>query len=335
METLRLFLRHLLSAYFSLYAVVSQYLFPQFPKLRRRFPIFVPVVDKILSFYFTFNCNLVQCTVDLDDQTTMHFWCPSHRKFNKPNLIMLHGYGGNSKWQFVYQVGGLADSFNLYIPDLLFFGQSHTNRSNRTETFQAECVAAGLNRLGVESCSVYAISYGGFVGYRMAEIYPEMVEKVVIVSSGVGCTDNQKWEQLKSVGVGVADLLLPEEPAGLRRLVQLSVHKCGSLKWAPDFTLHEFIDKMCNTNRKEKQEMLEHLLTNKTERNIQSLSQEILLIWGDKDKIFPLSFAHHLQRDLGPRCKLEVIEDSGHAANIDSPESVNALIKGFILPCEV
>lgn len=139
-------------------------------------------------------------------------------------------------------MASLAESFNVYIPDLLFFGKSYTNRTNRTEAFQAECVAAGLRRLGVERCSVYAISYGGFVCYRMAEMHPELVEKAVIVSSGVGCTQSQKGEQLKSVGVDVLDLLLPRSPPGMKRLVELSVYKSNPLRWAPDFMLEEFID---------------------------------------------------------------------------------------------
>lgn len=81
-----------------------------------------------------------------------------------------------------------------------------------------------------------------------------------------------------------------------------------------------------------------------------------MLIWGDKDKIFPISFAHELQRyfisgfllhfklilhnicnffecrNLGPNAKLEIIQDTGHAVNMDSPYVLNALIKGFVLP---
>lgn len=94
----------------------------------------------------------------------------------------------------------------------------------------------------MDRCSVYAISYGGFVCYRMAEMHPELVEKAVIVSSGVGCTENQKGEQLKKVGIDVVDLLLPREPAGMRLLVELSVYKSNPLRWTPDFVLEEFID---------------------------------------------------------------------------------------------
>lgn len=103
-------------------------------------------------------------------------------------------------------------------------------------------MGAGLKRLGVERCSVYAISYGGYVCGRMAEIYPEMVEKMVIVSCGVGCSESLKKEQLNRVGIDAVDVLLPEKPAALRLLGELSIHKADPFKWVPDFILDEFID---------------------------------------------------------------------------------------------
>lgn len=93
----------------------------------------------------------------------------------------------------------------------------------------------------MERCSVYAISYGGYVCYRMAEMHPQLVEKAVIVSSGVGCTESQK-EHLGSVGIDVVDLLLPRSPPGMRRLVELTVYKSNPLRWFPEFLLNEFID---------------------------------------------------------------------------------------------
>nr|POE78304.1 hypothetical protein CFP56_64508 [Quercus suber] len=51
-----------------------------------------------------------------------------------------------------------------------------------------------------------------------------------------------------------------------------------------------------------------------------------LLIWGEKDNIFPVFLAHQLQRHLGPKSRLAILKDSGHAVNIDSPNMVNELI---------
>uniref|UniRef100_A0A5B7C4T2 Putative monoacylglycerol lipase abhd6-B-like n=1 Tax=Davidia involucrata TaxID=16924 RepID=A0A5B7C4T2_DAVIN len=322
-------LHHFLSFYLSITIAISQYVLFILTKIKG-FPVFVTLTDAILSLYFRF-CDLSPCTVDLDDQTTMHFWTANHRRFNKPGLVLIHGCGGNSRWQFVRQVGPLSQSFNLYIPDLLFFGKSFTNRLDRTDVFQAKCVCEGLKRLGVERFSMYAISYGGFVAYRMAEIYPDSVEKVVIVSSGIGCTEEQKVKHMRKIGRNVLDLLLPEKPDDLRLLVNLSMYKRNPFEWVPDFFLREFINVMCKNYRKEKQELLEHLLAKKADSDPPIITQETLLIWGDQDNVFPLLLAHQLQRRLGPKSKLEIIKDTGHAANIESPDSVNDLIKSFVL----
>ncbi|GAA0167889.1 serine protease [Lithospermum erythrorhizon] len=296
----------------SIYTTITTTLLSLIPKIQRT-TIFVPIIDSIMSLYFHF-LDLSPCMINLDDQTTMHFWVPRRPRLKKPNLVLIHGYGGNTKWQFMYQINSLAKSFNVYLPDLLFFGNSYTLHKDRSETFQAKCVFEGLERLGVERCTVYSISYGGFVGYRMAEIYPEMVEKVVIVSSGIGCTVHQKNEQLKNVGGNnhnnnndhdndnnnnndnVFDLLLPEKPKDLRMLVNLSIYKFNPFKWIPDFFLQEFINMMCDSNRKEKRELIEHLLANQTACETSVLKQDALLVWGDKDKVFPLTFAYQLQR---------------------------------------
>lgn len=236
-------LHHLLSFYLSITIAISQYILSLLPNIPI-FPSFLTPLESLLSLYFRF-CGLSSYTVDLDDRTTMHFWTTNHRRFDKPNLVLIHGYGGNSMWQFSRQVGPLSRRFNLYVPDLLFFGKSYTKDTDRTDEFQARCVCEGLKRLGVERFSMYAISYGGFVGYRMAEKYEEMVEKVVIVSSGIGCTEEQKREELKKIGRNPLDLLLPEKAEDLRLLVNFSTYKFDLFKWVPDFLLQQFAHVSC------------------------------------------------------------------------------------------
>ncbi|KAK3030937.1 hypothetical protein RJ639_036675 [Escallonia herrerae] len=254
METLH----HLLSFYISITIAISKYVISALPRIKR-FPSIVTLIDAILSLYFRF-CNLSPCTVDLDDKTTVHFWASNHRRFDRPSLVVIHGYGGNSRWQFVRQVGLLSQKFNLYVPDLLFFGDSYSKRGDRTVAFQAKCVCEGMKGLGVGRFSVCGISYGGYVACRMAEIHAEMVDKVVIVSSGIGCTEEQKGEMLGNIGIAALDLLLPAEPDHLRLLVNLSIYK-----------------------------------------------------------------------HLGGQPKLGVIKDTGHAANVDSPDSLNEMIVSFVL----
>lgn len=225
-------LRRLLSLYMLITTYILSLNLPSFP--------FFLVIDIIATVYFKL-CDLSSTTVDLDSFTTMHFWISSHRRFNKPNLLLIHGYGGNSKWQFLRQVRRLSQHFNLYVPDLLFFGDSYTVKKDRTVEFQAECVSEGMRRLGVDKCSVYAISYGGYVGFRMAEICEEMVDKVVIMSSGIGATEEQMKEQVKKIGRNAVDLLLPENPEDLRLLMDLAIYTFDPFKWLPNCMLNDFI----------------------------------------------------------------------------------------------
>ncbi|KAF8011503.1 hypothetical protein BT93_J1954 [Corymbia citriodora subsp. variegata] len=241
-------LLHLPSFYLSTTIHMLKNLLSRLRTLHRT-PFLVILVDIFLSLYF-WSCGLSPCTVDLDDgQTTVHFWGSTHRRSKKPYLVLIHGYGGNSKCQFWAQVGCLSQSFNVFIPDLLFFGKSHTLSPQRSDVFQATCIVEGLKKLGVDKYSIYAISYGGFVGYRMAEIGGDGVEKVVIVSTGIGCTDEQKFEQLRKIGRNPLELLLPEKPQDLRVLVNLSIYKFNPFKLVPSFFLQQFIDSYAGFER--------------------------------------------------------------------------------------
>lgn len=81
-----------------------------------RFPFVVTLIDAFLSLYFWWWCGLCPCTVDIDHETTVSFWVPVHCRLGKPALVPTHGCGGNSRWQFLPQVGPLSCSFNLFIP---------------------------------------------------------------------------------------------------------------------------------------------------------------------------------------------------------------------------
>ncbi|XVF74321.1 hypothetical protein PTKIN_Ptkin13bG0101100 [Pterospermum kingtungense] len=237
MESTKLW--HLISFYLSTALFIFRNLLHYILNLNRS-PFLTIFMDTILSLYFRL-CDLSPCAIDLDDQTTIHFWVANHRRFNKPSLVMVHGYGGNSLWQFLYQVGPLSRKFNVYIPDLLFFGKSYSRSLNRSDLFQAKCLSDGLKRLGVDRFSVYAISYGGFVAYRMAEMNPDAVEKVAIMSSGIVYTDDQRAEQMKKIGRHPSEILVPKNPNDLRLLVNLSMYKQSSVYWFPDFLLRQFI----------------------------------------------------------------------------------------------
>ncbi|KAF3627892.1 putative pentatricopeptide repeat-containing protein, mitochondrial-like [Capsicum annuum] len=194
-------------------------------------------------FKYSFaNSGLKSSTKDLGDGTIMHCWIPKTHKEKNPTLLLIHGIGANAMWQWNEFITALSSGFNLYVPDLLFFGESYTSRCERTESFQAQCVMRTMEAYGVKKMIVVGLSYGGFVGYSMAAQYPEAVEKLVLGCSGV-CLEEKDMEngmfQVKSVEEAVS-ILLPQTPEKLRQLLRLSFYKPA--KNVPSCFLNDFID---------------------------------------------------------------------------------------------
>ncbi|GJW28278.1 alpha/beta hydrolase fold-1 [Tanacetum coccineum] len=289
-----------------------------------RFPVIFG--DALLSMYFRY-CGLARSRVHLDDnQTIMHIWGAKNRVYKKANLVLIHGFGGNSKWQFLLQIRQLAGDFNVYVPDLVFFGESYSSKSDRSVGFQAKCVCDGLKKMRVDKFSVYAISYGGFVGYRMAEMYDDMVEKLVIVSSGIVCKHERKLEHVQKIGRSMVDLLVAKTPEDLRMLCRISIHKYDIGRWIPDFFLWGFIGLECCG--REKEELVHELLNDKPDVDLQILRQ---VFHHSHFNVFPLEWAYQLHRHLGGKSKLEIIRDVGHALNFEASYSLNRLITSFVL----
>ncbi|XP_048332488.1 uncharacterized protein LOC107420058 isoform X2 [Ziziphus jujuba] len=237
--------------------------------------------------------------VDVDNETTIHFWGPS-KNTQKSSLVLIHGYGPVALWQWRKQVQFFSPKFNVYVPDLLFFGGSTTKSPERSEIFQAVSVVKLLEKLGVERFSVMGTSYGGFVAYHIARMWPERVEKVVIASSGVNMRRRHNEELVKRAKLEkIEDLMLPATTNQFRALMSLAVFKRHNM--VPDFLLNDVIN-------------------------------EVLILWGDHDQIFPLELATELKELLGEKARLEVMKNASHVPQIENPPLFNDIVNKFL--CE-
>ncbi|GMY05773.1 epoxide hydrolase 3-like [Fagus crenata] len=178
----------------------------------------------------------------------MNFWVPNEtpkkskntnecdtdtkpNKPNKPAVVFIHGFVADA----------LARKFKVYVPDLLFFGRSITDRSERSSEFQAECVAKGLRKLGVERCTLVGFSYGGMVGFKMAEMYPDLVESMVFTGCVMALTKSISDAALKRIGLkSWSKFLLPDSVQGVKLLLTRAIYK---LPWIPNF-VHKFTEEL-------------------------------------------------------------------------------------------
>ncbi|CAN6296301.1 unnamed protein product [Urochloa humidicola] len=263
--------------------------------------------------------------------TTLRVWCPSSPS-SKPPLLLLHGFGGDAKWTWARNLPRLCRHFHVYAPDLVFFG-AHSRSSSplRSVAFQARCAADAMRILGVRRYDVAGISYGGFVAYRMAAAEArDAVGRVVVMTSGVAAAPGEMREMAAREDRTVEEALLPKTAEGLRFLIRRSMHRPPP--WMPDFVLDDFIQLMCVEQRKERAELLQELIKNGAGFDpLPVLTQETLIIWGDKDRVFPVDLGHRLHRHLGEKSRLEIVKDAGHALQLEGADHVNKFIKSFLL----
>ncbi|CAL0325121.1 unnamed protein product [Lupinus luteus] len=278
------------------------------------------------------NAGLKSTTTGLGETTTMHCWVPQTPNSSKPSLLLIHGIGANAMWQWNDFISPLMHRFNLYVPDLLFFGDSHTTRPERSESFQARCVMDMMTCHGVRKMSIVGISYGGFVAYSMAAQFgEERVEKVVLCCAGV-CLEEKDMDdgmfQVKSVDEAVS-ILLPQTPQKMRELVKLTFVKPA--KFLPTCFLNDFIDVMCTEYHQERKELIEALHKDRKYSNLPKMTQSTLIIWGELDRVFPLALALRLKQHLGENAKLVVIKNAGHAINVEKPKELYKNLKSFLI----
>ncbi|TVU41207.1 hypothetical protein EJB05_14707, partial [Eragrostis curvula] len=298
------------------------------------------------------RAGLRRHTVDVDDAgTVMTIWVPKHklptadeeqrRKKNEQRgcrlpVVLLHGFAGDGILTWVLQIGALAKHYDVYVPDLLFFGGSTSPAPGRSPEFQAECVVAALRKLGVKRCAVVGFSYGGFVAFRMAEEHPGLVRSVVVTGSLAAMTASTSDAVLQRLGAASwVDILLPGDVAGVRSLFAVGTH---GKWWLPDRVLKDYLDS-------DRAELLQGMvISDKDTAAVPSFRQDILLLWGEGDMIFNMELADFMTnisqanlgiKELGEKATLRSISKAGHLAQLERPHVFSRCLLEFLQRGEV
>lgn len=317
--------------------------------------------QKPLLHFLIRRAGLRQHTVDVDGAgTALTFWVPKDKlpkdkstvceitpeaaaetnkapaakkqsetkaKEGRPSVVLVHGFAaeGIVTWQF--QAGALAKHYDVYIPDLLYFGGSTSPSTDRSPGFQAECLVAALGKLGVERCTVVGFSYGGMVAFKMAESHPGLVRSLVVSGSVVAMTDSISETTLERIGVkSSAELLLPDSVKGLKALLSIATHR---KLWFPERLHRDYLEVMF-TNRKERAELLEGLVVSNKDATVPVLPQKILLLWGQNDTIFNIELAKTMKEQLGEETMLQSIDKAGHLVHLERPCVYNRRLLEFL-----
>jgi pimeloyl-ACP methyl ester carboxylesterase len=251
-----------------------------------------------------------------------------------PVLLLIHGMGGSSEnWRAVIEP--LALDHTVIVPNLPGHGGSSPGGD-----YSVGGLAAGLRDLllvlGQDRATLVGHSLGGGIAMQFAYQFPEILERLVLVSSG-------------GLGPEVSPLLRAAALPGAGPFIATTAPLVGAL----DARLRraEIGGRPLSTDLSEvvhgyallsdRQRRAAFLSTVRSvigiggqkvsavDRLYLAEAVPVLIVWGARDHLVPAHHADHAHREIrGSR--LEVFEDAGHLPQLEEPARFVEVLERFL-----
>ncbi len=249
-------------------------------------------------------------------------------------LILIHGYGAGI-WVWERQIEELSRFHRVFALDLIGHGFSDRPRIEYTPETYITFFRGFMRELGIENATLIGNSMGGGLAWAMAISYPKMVDRLILINSispevlyelrgdSLGVLKNFKYipfisylfiairnrDTIKKV---LMDCISNEKLITkdvLERQYEISMLK-GST-WV-----------LYSTFKNAK-------LALDFKKDIQFIPHKTLLIWGEQDKILPVSVGERLHKII-PQSRFYLVPKTGHIPMWERPEEVNSVILDFL-----
>jgi len=269
---------------------------------------------------------------------TLHGRRVAYRRAGKgPTILLIHGIT-NSCQSWEPAMERLARDYDVIAPDLPGHGASDRQRGDHSLGAHACMMRDLLHVLDVERATVVGHSLGGGIAMQFSYQFPEMLERLVLVSSGG--LGREVSPLIRSAALPFAEQVLPLLTA--KPLVDAGTAVAGLLGRVglqPGADLAEISRGIASLGDTERRAAFV-----RTVRSVMSpLGQRVtandrlylaegtptLIVWGDRDPIIPVEHGHAAHERV-PHSQLEVFEGSGHFPQLDDPERFAKLLAGFI-----
>jgi pimeloyl-ACP methyl ester carboxylesterase len=256
-----------------------------------------------------------------------------------PPLLFIHGLIG--RWtHWVEQLTIFAESHRVIAVDLPGFGDSPLPGDGAISVpIFARTIERLLEALEISAAAVVGHSMGGFTAVELAINFPQLVERLVLVSPAGLSTYNDRRSlhlvsqarRFKAVFDGYharvaahADLLA-RHPR-LRRLEPTTSLVTRHPDRLPAAYVAEFVRGLAAPGFIDG---IEANLNYDYRERLGEIACPTLIVWGRQDKIVTARDAELYER-LIPNARKVIFDDTGHMAMIERPTEFNALLEEFL-----
>jgi len=244
-------------------------------------------------------------------------------------LVLVHGTSSSlhtwDGWQ-----RHLADHFRIIRMDLPGFGLTGPNAGG-DYTIQAyvRFLKAFLDRIGIRQCSMAGNSLGGFITWRFALAYPEMVKKMILIDAAGYPHHRDDPLVIRAGKLPVVNKLFTLVTP--RYFVTKSLRDVYfDEQKVTDGLVDRYYDLACRPgNRLAFIQRVSSKEASKAEQ-ISSIQTPTLLQWGRHDTWISLEKGERFEHDL-PNARLIVYENAGHVPMEEVPGPTAADARQFLL----
>lgn len=252
-----------------------------------------------------------------------------------PVLLLIHGMGGSSEnWRAVIEP--LARNHTVIVPNLPGHGESGPSGGD----YSVGGLAAGLRDLllilGHRRATLVGHSLGGGIAMQFAYQFPEILERLVLVSSG-GLGPEVSPLLRAAALPGAGPFIAATAP--LLRPLATRLQRAEGGGRPPNTDLAEVAHGYALLSDPQRRAAFLSTVrsvigiggqtVSATDRLYLAEAVPVLIVWGARDRLVPAHHAEHAHREIrGSR--LEVFEDAGHLPQLEEPSRFVEALERFL-----
>lgn len=255
-----------------------------------------------------------------------------------PAIVLVYGVACLMN-HWVYQVSELSKNHRVILFDYRGHHKSETTKKLNTDLV-AKDVKALLDHLKIEKAHLVGHSFGVPVGVRFANLFPEALDRLVLINGFVyNPLDElfkipvsqkliQSLEVFQSYAPGASQWLWKKAVNNMFAQVGAGLLGGFNLEFIPFKDIEIYTQGLENLEVKVVLEYMKDLVNTDLRKDLKKVQSKSLVISGLRDGITP-PHQQVLMKNLIPDCEIVKFKEGSHCTQLDLPEPVNEKLIHF------
>ncbi|MHB1475424.1 MAG: alpha/beta fold hydrolase [Dermatophilaceae bacterium] len=254
-----------------------------------------------------------------------------------PAVLFIHGLTSSSR-SWAHLVDTLDSDHRIVAPDLHGHGASAKPMGDYSLGAHAATMRDLLDRLGIDRVTLVGHSLGGGIAMQFCYLFPERVERLVLVASGG--FGRSVSPLLRSATLPGAEWVLPLIASSwVRGRAEAMGGSLARLGWKPSRDVTEAWRGFTSLADAECRRAFLATARSVVDPGGQTVSVHdhlplaveipTLVVWGTRDRMIPAWHATTAHQAI-PGSRVELFEGAGHYPHLDEPERFAAVLGDFM-----